>query len=86
VAVVVPTYNMAWCLRRAVVSGPSQPTVSHVIIVDDGSTDETPALLERLSLEDSRVTSIRLLRNEGTPPRGVARLAARRRRLGAVAG
>jgi dolichol-phosphate mannosyltransferase len=35
------------------------------IYVDDGSTDKTPALLERLAAEDARVTIIRLSRNFG---------------------
>jgi GT2 family glycosyltransferase len=48
VSVVVPTYNRAYCLERAVDSalGQSHSDVE-VILVDDGSKDDTRALVER---------------------------------------
>jgi glycosyltransferase involved in cell wall biosynthesis len=49
VSVVIPTYNQARFLAEAVESalGQSEPPLQ-VIIVDDGSTDDTPAVLEAL--------------------------------------
>jgi glycosyltransferase involved in cell wall biosynthesis len=47
VSVIVPTYNRAWCLREAVDSVLAQEFKRfELIVVDDGSTDETPALLQ----------------------------------------
>ncbi|VFQ43559.1 glycosyltransferase family 2 protein [Desulfoluna butyratoxydans] len=46
ISVIIPTYNRAWALAGAVdsVLGQDYPEVE-LIVVDDGSTDETPALL-----------------------------------------
>lgn len=52
VSVVIPTYNLAPFLPGAVASVREQgwPDVE-IIIVDDGSTDDTPEVLERLARE-----------------------------------
>lgn len=50
VSIVVPTYNRAATLGRALGSIRAQTYGDHeTIIIDDGSTDETPALLQRLN-------------------------------------
>ena len=47
VSVVMPAYNVAWCIRRAIDSVLTQDFRSReLIVVNDGSTDGTQALLE----------------------------------------
>ncbi len=46
VSVVIPAYNAAWCVRRAIDSVLAQDFRDYeLIVVDDGSTDDTPAVL-----------------------------------------
>jgi glycosyltransferase involved in cell wall biosynthesis len=72
VSVIIPTYNRSAMLREAIESVLAQRGAEfEFIVVDDGSTDDTPAMLEKLSKLNS---SIRL---EGTARRGAA--AARNR-------
>jgi len=70
VSVVVPCYNAAETVAEAIGSVLAQ---SHrnleCLAVDDGSTDETLTLLEKLAAQDDRV---RVLRHEGGANRGVA--------------
>ena len=55
VSVVIPTYNLAPLLPGAVESARAQDWPGlEVIVVDDGSTDGTPAVLERLAAEGVR--------------------------------
>jgi glycosyltransferase involved in cell wall biosynthesis len=59
VSVVIPTYNRAWCLAEAVDSVLAQDVRDfELIVVDDGSTDDTPRLLEGYG------EAIRVLRRE----------------------
>ena len=55
-AVIMPAYNSAATIEASVRSILSQ-TVSNLvlIVVDDGSTDDTAAVLERLRAEDARL-------------------------------
>lgn len=47
VSVVIPAYNAAWCVGKAIDSVLAQDFPDlELIVVDDGSTDDTPAVLE----------------------------------------
>jgi hypothetical protein len=48
VSCVLTAWNAAWCIERAIASALSQePAPLEVIVCDDGSTDDTVALIER---------------------------------------
>ena len=54
--VLIPAFNAAATLHESIESILRQQAVSlRVIVVDDGSTDETPRILQHLSARDSRV-------------------------------
>lgn len=60
VSVVIPTHNRAGLIMAAVESALAQCWQPlEVIVVDDGSTDDTGARLRAISAQDSRVRSIR---------------------------
>ncbi|PID71661.1 MAG: glycosyl transferase family A [Desulfobulbus propionicus] len=49
ISVIIPTYNRAFCIERAVQSVLEQSTPpGEILIVDDGSTDNTKAIITRL--------------------------------------
>src|ERR1043165_7900277 len=67
VSVVIPTFNGAAVVGETIMSARRQSfSPREIIVVDDGSTDETASILEAHSKEDARV---RILRQ---PNRGVA--------------
>ena len=67
VSVVVPAFNAALFLRDAIASVSAQTHANfEVIIVDDGSTDDTVDVAQELARQDSRVRLIRAARNAGT--------------------
>jgi undecaprenyl-phosphate 4-deoxy-4-formamido-L-arabinose transferase len=72
VSVVVTVYNEAACIeelyRRALAALESGPRTFELIFVDDGSTDGTFAMLERLHRGDARVRAVRFKRNFGQHP------------------
>lgn len=60
VSVVVPTYNRAYCLARTLDSALAQTHDRlEVIVVDDGSTDDTAALVRERYGHDPRVVYLR---------------------------
>ena len=62
-SVVIPVYNIRDYVERCVRSVLAQPDVPlEVLIVDDGSTDDSGAVCDALAAEDSRVTVIQAQR------------------------
>ena len=56
VSVIIPTFNRAYCLPTALGSLQQQSYPDwEAVVVDDGSTDGTAALLEKLGHEDPRI-------------------------------
>ena len=57
IAVVVPAHNEEKLIERTITSIP--PFVDKIIVVDDGSRDETPAILEMLAKASDRMIVLR---------------------------
>jgi glycosyltransferase involved in cell wall biosynthesis len=84
VSVIVPTYNRIALLPAAIRSVQDQTLADwELIIVDDGSTDGTPAALEPLIRRDPR---LRLLANQGASGPAGARNTGIRAARGAILG
>ena len=65
-SVVIPSYNMGWCISRAVISCQRQSMPVHeIIVVDDCSTDNTEKLVQDLATRDPRIKYFRNAKNEG---------------------
>lgn len=68
ISVVLPTRDAAGTLRRAVASILAQRQVSlELVVIDDGSTDETPQLLKQLAAMDRRLRCISIPRRGLVP-------------------
>jgi len=69
VSIAIPVYNEAEVLtelhRRLDAALAKLPHSFEIVFADDGSTDETPALLAELAAADPRVRVVRLSRNFG---------------------
>jgi succinoglycan biosynthesis protein ExoO len=66
VSVVIPTYNVAICIERAIRSALDQSLEPiEVIVVDDGSTDSTCDIVSRLRRVDARIKLLRQPINRG---------------------
>ncbi len=64
VSIILPTYNRAYCIRRAIDSVLNQTfTDFELIILDDGSTDDTESLVK--GYDDPRIIFIRDTKNCG---------------------
>lgn len=55
VCVVIPVFNAASFVEQAVRSAIEQPEVRQVILVEDGSTDDSPVICQRLTAEHREV-------------------------------
>lgn len=66
ISVVLPTYNRAQLLKRSIQSVLDQTYKDfEVIVVDDGSTDNTEEVVRRLIIKDKRVRFIKFKENKG---------------------
>lgn len=65
-SVIIPTYNRAWCIERAIESVLQQTEQRwELIIVDDGSSDRTAEIVRPLVLRDERIRLV-VQSNRGT--------------------
>lgn len=66
VSIVIPAYQVANYIESSVMSALNQTLQDiEVIVVDDASTDETPAILAKLAAADERLTVITHEQNRG---------------------
>ena len=66
VSVILPTYNRAYIVSKALQSVLSQTYRNfEVIVIDDGSTDNTKEIITNISCKDSRVKYFRNNENKG---------------------
>lgn len=67
-SVVIPTYNQADLLReclRSLTTQTLEPDRYEIVVVDDGSTDHTPAVIGEAQAGSRQVRSVRLPANRG---------------------
>ncbi len=55
VSIIIPSYNYAHVLHRAIESALCQKNTNEVIIVDDGSTDNTENVITKFMQKDNRI-------------------------------
>ncbi|MEL0455961.1 glycosyltransferase family 2 protein [Flavobacteriaceae bacterium SZ-1-7] len=55
VSVIIPVYNGEQFIEKAILSALNQPEVTEVIVVDDGSTDDTQIILEELKSNNPKI-------------------------------
>src|SRR2546430_11009408 len=78
VSTIIPVYNRAPMLREAVASVLAQTyRPIEIIIVDDGSTDDTPAAIADLVAQHPEVRATRRANGGPRPARGSGRPLAR---------
>ncbi|WP_322068357.1 glycosyltransferase family 2 protein [Paraburkholderia bannensis] len=65
ISIVIPCFNGAATIARALQSGLSQPDVAQIIVVDDGSTDASASIVRTYAMHDSRIRLLQTVRNGG---------------------
>ncbi len=54
-SVIIPAYNVEQFIEAAIVSALQQPEVKEVIVVDDGSTDNTLQIIKNLQVSSAKI-------------------------------
>jgi glycosyltransferase involved in cell wall biosynthesis len=65
ITILIPCYNGASTLGRALESCLIQPEAAQILVVDDGSTDHSVDIANQFSRHDSRVSLLRMPQNGG---------------------
>ena len=66
VSIILPTYNRAYIIEKGINSLLNQTYQDfEIIIVDDGSTDNTEEIIKKLQEKDKRIKYIKLKTNKG---------------------
>ncbi|WP_277182436.1 glycosyltransferase family 2 protein [Caballeronia sp. BR00000012568055] len=65
VSVIIPCFNAASTLARALESCLAQPEAAEIIVVDDGSTDDSRQIAAHYASRDPRVKPLSLNQNSG---------------------
>jgi glycosyltransferase involved in cell wall biosynthesis len=65
ISVLIPCYNGAATVARALDSCLIQPEAAQILVIDDGSTDRSTDLVLQFSRHDPRVTLLRMPHNGG---------------------
>ena len=55
ISVIIPVYNGERFIKKAILSALQQPEVAEIVVVNDGSTDATQAILEDLQSKNSKL-------------------------------
>lgn len=55
ISVIIPAYNVELFIKKAIISALEQEEVAEVVVVDDGSTDNTVAVIKELQKLDSKI-------------------------------
>lgn len=67
ISIVIPTYNRVATLKKVLGSYLEQPRIHEIIIVDDGSVDETETYIQSIQKKHKRLVYIRHPENRGLP-------------------
>ena len=66
ISVLIPAYNAAHCIERAIASVLAQTEQDfEILVIDDASSDATATLVEAAALHDSRIRRLRAAENGG---------------------
>jgi glycosyltransferase involved in cell wall biosynthesis len=73
ISVIIPAHNSAYFISRTLLSVLAQShRALEVIVVDDGSCDDTPAIVEAMMAEDRRLTLVRTCNRGVSAARNIA--------------
>ena len=64
VSVIIPVYNGEQFIKKAIISAVNQPEVAEVIVINDGSTDNTQNIIKKLQLTNSKIKFYQHKNNE----------------------